>query len=91
MEITVAITLEYFSSMGDALGAEARMSGCSGGPTICPTEATGPETTMPTIVAAVCHWLQAEQIAEQVPSMKAPILATCIFCESVWYLFIVAG
>ena len=67
------------------------MSGCRGGPTTCPTEPTGPATMMPVIVAIDCHWLHAEQIAEQVPSMNPPILAMCIFCESVWYLFIVAG
>ena len=47
--------------------------------------------TTPTIVAAVCHWLHAEQIAEHVPSMKAPTLAMCIFWVSVWYLFSDAG
>ena len=89
--ITWAITLEYFISIGVDLGAEARISGVHGGPTIWPPTAVTALITMPTMVAAVCHWLHAEQIAEQVPSMNDPILPMCIFCVSVWYLFSDAG
>src|ERR1041384_47220 len=89
--ITCAITLEYFISIGLDLGADARISGVHGGPTIWPPIAVTALITTPTIVAAVCHWLHAEQIAEQVPSMNAPILPMCIFCVSVWYLFSDAG
>src|SRR5215813_730294 len=66
---TVAMTLEYFISCGVDLGADARMSGVQGGPTICPPVAVTALITTPTMVAAVCHWLQAEQMAEQMPSM----------------------
>src|SRR5262245_62803084 len=89
--ITCAMTFEYFISIGVAFGAEARISGVHGGPTIWPPIAVTALITTPTIVAAVCHWLHAEQIAEQVPSMNLPILSMCIFCVSVWYLFIDAG
>jgi hypothetical protein len=73
------------------LGADARISGVHGGPTIWPAEAVGPAITTPTSVAMLCHWLHAEQIAEQAPSMKLPTLPICIFCVSVWYLFSDAG
>ena len=89
--ITLAITLEYLSSIGVDLGADARISGVHGGPTICPTDAVTALITTPTIVAAVCHWLHAEQIADDTPSMKLPILPMCIFWVSVWYLFSDAG
>ena len=78
-------------SIGVDLGADARISGVHGGPTIWPPVAVTALITMPTIVAAVCHWLHAEQIAEHVPSMNEPILPMCIFCVSVWYLFSDAG
>src|ERR1044072_3511052 len=64
-----AIAFEYFISIGEAFGALARISGPSGGPTICPPIATGPLITTPTSVEAVCHWLHAEAIAEQMPLM----------------------
>src|SRR6185436_16442083 len=49
--ITWAITLEYFISIGLPLGADARISGVHGGPTICPPVAVTALITMPTIVA----------------------------------------
>src|SRR5438067_4948050 len=89
--ITVAITLEYFISFAVFFGADARMSGVIGGPTSWPPAAVTALITTPTIVVADCHWLHAEQIAEHVSSMNAPILPMCIFCVSVWYLFSDAG
>src|SRR5690242_17337272 len=49
--ITVEITFEYFASCGVAFGAFARISGWIGGPSSWPAEATGPATTIPTMVA----------------------------------------
>src|SRR3954468_7935732 len=88
---TVAITFEYFISCGVPFGAEARLRGVQGGPMICPPTAVTALITTPTMVAAVCHWLQAEQMAEQTPSMYEPNCWFNFFCVSVWCLFIVAG
>src|SRR5688572_23834339 len=69
----LAMAFEYFISCGVAIGALARMSGPSGGPTTWPPTAVTALITTPTIVAALCHWLQAEQIALQMPSRYFPI------------------
>src|SRR3569833_461742 len=89
--MTIAITYEYFISAGVFFGAVARISGVSGGPTSCPPTAVTALITTPTIVVAVCHCVHALQIADVVSSMNLPIFAMCIFCASVWYLFIDAG
>src|SRR5262245_11163268 len=55
--ITWAITLEYLSSIGVALGADIMISGVHGGPTIWPPDAVGPAMITPTMVDMLCHWL----------------------------------
>src|SRR3569833_3011989 len=53
--MTFAITFEYFISAGVFFGADARISGVSGGPTSRPPTAETALITTPTIVVAVCH------------------------------------
>ena len=77
--------------IGEVLGAVAMISGVIGGPTITPPAAVIALTMIPAMLAAVCHWLHAEQIAEHMSSMNLPNCSFSFFCVSVWYLFIDAG
>ena len=52
------------------LGALAMISGNNGGPTTCPRVATGPMIIIPVMLAMLCHWPHAEQIASQIPSIN---------------------
>lgn len=73
------------------MGAPAMIKGVSGGPTTWPPTAVTALTTTPVSTARLCHWLHAEQIALQIPSMYAENLSEICWAVSQWYLFVEAA
>jgi len=85
------MAVEYFNSCDDPFGALERMSGMSGGPATIPPAAVTALIITPERLAAACHWLHAEQIAEQVPSINDVNLSDNSRAASQWYLLVEAA